>query len=123
MILRDDATIQKKHNRQAPAFRKNRKSAPIVAAVAGPSPPARSFPIPANAETLAAEYFNPGKDLSSIEISPHGRNSQTIYASLHAVVTASTVNSDHGSQSFFRVDRTNLYVLRTMIAITAAPTP
>src|SRR6266478_7137432 len=90
---------------KAPAFRKNRKRVPIVAAVAVPSAPVNSFSIPTKAAAARCENFNRGGALMNIETSPQSKKSQTISDSFHAVVTARAVKSAHNSQSFFKVER------------------
>src|SRR5258708_1631916 len=93
---------------KAPAFRKNRKRVPIVAAVAVPSAPVNSFSIPTKAGAARCENFNRGGAFMKIEKNPQSKKGQTITVPFYAVVTANAMKSAHSNKSFFKVERISL---------------
>jgi hypothetical protein len=64
-----------------------------------------------------------GGAFTSIDTTPHRRKTQTISDSVQAVVRALAANTNHSRWSLPIVRPVTLQVLRTMMAITAAPMP
>src|SRR5215471_6837485 len=91
----------------APAFTKNRNRAPRVLSAAVPYAPVVSVLRLGNANEADAGRLSLGGARSSMAITPHARNNQTISDCLHAVVIVITRNTAHRTRSRPIVARIN----------------
>src|SRR5262249_61749101 len=98
------------------------QTAPAWAKEAGIANRGRGVPAPGR-HAGAERRSQAGGAWATIATTPESRKSQRISDSVHAVATASTAKIAHWSLSLAIVSFASLYAARTMMPMTAAPTP